>query len=140
MAKDRAVRRRALERVAADDFADRNCRAIFKAFAADPELSGPSAGMDPVVTLLMEQLFTDQEELIHPIKMFEESLARHELERLERRRQDLDSRMAEAVNADERARLRDAKMELQPERAALSRGAFSPAHKLAQMSKNEGDH
>jgi DNA primase len=80
---------RAAERVGPEDFQDPSFRALFHALVADPELSGPPVGMDPVAARRLEELMGDEERLSEASRVFEESLGQMKEVPLARRAEEL---------------------------------------------------
>jgi DNA primase len=65
---------RAAERVGPEDFQDPSLRAVFQALVADPELTRPPDGMDPVALRRFEELLGDGERVSEASRIFEEAL------------------------------------------------------------------
>lgn len=65
---------RAAERVGPEDFQDPSLRAVFQALVADPELTRPPEGMDPVALRRFEELLGDGETVSEASRIFEEAL------------------------------------------------------------------
>jgi DNA primase len=65
---------RAAERLGPADFLDPSLRIVFQALLADPELSHPPSGMDPVAARRLDELLGDSERISEASRVFEESL------------------------------------------------------------------
>ncbi len=66
---------RAAERLGPEDFLDPAYRAVYQALVADPELTHPPAGMDPVAARRLEEILEDRERLSELTEVFEASIA-----------------------------------------------------------------
>jgi hypothetical protein len=99
---------RATERLGPGDFLDPACRAVFQALVADPELTHPPAGMDPVAAQRLEDLLGSPEQLSDLTRVFEDSAAQMRENALESRAGELRAAMRrEADPARQEAMVRE---------------------------------
>jgi DNA primase len=99
---------RAAERLGPEDFQDPAFRAVFQALVADPELTHPPDGMDPVALHRFEELLGDGERVSEASRIFEEALGQIKEVPLARRAAELrDALRAESDPERQQALLRE---------------------------------
>ena len=64
----------AAERLGPEEFSDPAYRGVFQALVEDPELAGPTAGLQPAVTERLEELLGDPERLSEASRVFEDTV------------------------------------------------------------------
>ena len=137
MARVPSIRERGLEQLSAARFSDPASAGVFEAIAANPEQPHPLPAMDPVAKKRMEDLLTDTQELLHPMRMFDEALARLESEELERRRDEIDRMRDGTLDTLARDELRDLKMRLNPDRQVVRGESKASLRKLRKIAKDD---
>jgi len=91
---------RAAERLGPEDFQDPSFRAVFQALVADPELTHPPEGMDPVALQRFEELLGDGERVSEASRVFEEALGQMKEVPLARRAAELRDALRSEVDPD----------------------------------------
>lgn len=96
---------RAAEQLGPEDFTDPAMREVFRALLADPELTHPLPGMDPVAAERLEELLGAGERLSEAAKVFEDSIAQIKKVPLARRADDLREAIRSEADADRKEAL-----------------------------------
>lgn len=125
---------RAAELISSEDFFDPYHRAIFQALLDDPEMRAPPTSMDPVAAQRFQEILSDPEEISHGIDVFMQSLNRLRVVALDRRIQDLQSRIEAASSDDEKLELTSRKAGLASELRELDPNYWASA---TRMGPNE---
>jgi DNA primase len=141
LARDRERRHelveRALMRIGPEDFKDATDRAIFQAFVDDPDLDRPPEGFDPRALPRLEALLaepSDDEQLAHGGREFDEALMALEGARIAIRIDELQGRIEASTNDEEKLRLIQEKRALGDELRALGRPGGTYARRHARGS------
>lgn len=130
---------RAAELIAPEDFFDPYHRAIFLALLEDPELRAPPASMDPVAAQRFQEILADPEELAHGIDVFTQSVNRIRVLALDRRIQDLQSRIEAATGEDEKLEATSAKAALARELRELDPNYWASAARRGPSKENPNE-
>jgi DNA primase len=137
MIRSREYIERVGEQVGPEDFADPAFRAIFEALLADPELRAAPTSMDPVAAKRLEELLAGSEELAHPARVLEESLARLRVEAITRQSTELEAQIAGATDPAEREVLMRRKNQLAEERRDVGLDHSHWARKVRALGTDE---
>jgi hypothetical protein len=137
MIRSREYVERVGEQVGPEDFADPAFRAIFEALLADPELRAAPTSMDPVAAKRLEELLAGSEELAHPARVLEESLARLRVEAITRQSRELEGQIAGATDPAEREMLMRRKNQLAEERRDIGLDHSHWARKVRALGTDE---
>ncbi|MEX2528435.1 MAG: DNA primase [Gemmatimonadota bacterium] len=120
--RDRSWLDRAAERVGPDDFRDPAYRNLFQALLDDPDLQGPSEGMEPSVARRLVELNSDPEALVHAGRIFEDAVGEMLRHSGEQRLRDLDARMKATDDPKEQEALAQEKLRIRREAGVGLRG------------------
>jgi DNA primase len=139
LARDRERRHERIEyallRIGPEDFSSDLDRVIFQSFLDDPDLSGPSAAMEPRVAAYLERLLAepaDAAEMDHGHRVFQESVAQLAENRLYRQMEQLQGEIEAAGDLETKTRLVKEKERLRAEAAALGIRWAPAARKFAR--------
>lgn len=91
----------AVERLGPEDFTDPTNREVFRTLVADPDLTHPPPGMDPVAARELEALLADPERLSEASRILDDSLGQMKEREYERRAQELRDRMRSEDDPEE---------------------------------------
>jgi DNA primase len=128
---------RAGESLGPEDFADPAFRAIFEALLADPELRAPPQAMDPVAAKRLEELLAGSEEPQHAGRMFDDSLTRLRLEQGKRQMDEIDRRLLQVTEGEERENLLRERGRLTEERRQIAPDHSHMARRLYALGRDE---
>lgn len=120
MTKNADYVERVSERLGSEDFVDPAYRAIFQALLDDPELRAPPSAMDPVAAQRLQEILDDPEEIGHAGRVFDDALARIRVATLGRRIHELERRMEQTADEDQKMALMEEKARLSRERRELA--------------------
>jgi replicative DNA helicase len=118
---------RAAERLGPEDFTDPTMREIFRTLLADPELTHPFPGMDPVAAERLEELLGAGEQLSEAAKVFEDSVAQIKKVPLARRADALREAIRSEADSDGKEALVRELAEVVKELRDLNRTDWRPA-------------
>jgi DNA primase len=127
---------RAAELISPEDFEDPYHRAIFQALLDDPEMRAPPSAMDLVAAQRFDEIVTDPEELAHGHEIFSNSVTRIRVSALDRRVQDLQSRIEAADTEDEKLELMKAKSKLAAELREMDPNYWASATRRSPADRN----
>ena len=127
---------RVSERVGSEDCVDPSYRAIFQALLDDPELRAPPVSMDPVAAQRLQEILDDPEEIGHAGRVFDDAVARVRVAAVSRRIQELDKRMEQASDEDQKLALMEEKSRLSRERRELAPDDWTTAARRLRADPN----
>ncbi len=130
---------RAMERVGPGDFVDPVYRAIFEALLDEPELRAPTPSMDETTAARLHELLDDDEEIAHAGRAFDDTVSRVRVAALDRRLQDIDRRIADAVGEDTKRELTEEKLRLSRERRELAPDDWTTTARRLKDDPNNND-
>ena len=128
---------RAGERLGPDDFADAAYRSIFEAVVHEPGLRSVPEGMDAMAATRLEELLEVEREPAGAAEVFESCVRRILLASFERRGDELQRRIEEAADEEEKHELIKEKLALVAERRTVGLDWSHTARKLG--SRHERD-
>ena len=137
MIKSRDYIERVGEQVGPEDFADPAFRAIFEALLADPELRAAPTAMDPVAGKRLEELLSGSEELDHPARTLDDTIARLRVEAFRRESAELQLQIDTSTDPSERESLMHRKSRLAEERRGAGEDHSNWARKARALGTDE---